>query len=85
LDLSLPKKDGLEILKDLRSRSNNIPVIILTARDTITDKITGLDSGADDYLVKPFEIIMNYSIHRRLLMLLLIAICGVYIFINNMK
>ena len=56
LDLSLPKKDGLEILKDLRSRSNNIPVIILTARDTITDKITGLDSGADDYLVKPFDL-----------------------------
>jgi len=56
LDLSLPKKDGLEILKDLRARGNNIPVIILTARDTITDKITGLDSGADDYLVKPFDL-----------------------------
>lgn len=56
LDLNLPKKDGLQILKDLRSRSNNIPVIILTARDSITDKITGLDNGADDYLVKPFDL-----------------------------
>lgn len=56
LDLNLPKKDGLQILKDLRYRHNNIPVIILTARDSLTDKITGLDNGADDYLVKPFDL-----------------------------
>jgi len=56
LDLSLPKKDGLKILKDLRARGDTLPVLILTARDTINDKVIGLDSGADDYLVKPFDL-----------------------------
>ena len=56
LDLTLPKKDGLKILKELRVRGNMIPVLILTARDTINDKVIGLDSGADDYLVKPFDL-----------------------------
>lgn len=56
LDLNLPKKDGLKVLKDLRARGNMLPVLILTARDTINDKIIGLDSGADDYLVKPFDL-----------------------------
>ncbi len=56
LDLNLPKKDGLKILKDLRARGDTIPVLILTARDTINDKVIGLDSGADDYLVKPFDL-----------------------------
>ena len=56
LDLNLPKKDGLKILKDLRARGDTLPVLILTARYTINDKILGLDSGADDYLVKPFDL-----------------------------
>lgn len=56
LDLILPKKDGLKILKDLRARGDTLPVLILTARDTINDKVIGLDSGADDYLVKPFDL-----------------------------
>jgi len=56
LDLTLPKKEGLHILKDLRKRGDSLPVLILTARDTITDKVIGLDSGADDYLVKPFDL-----------------------------
>jgi two-component system OmpR family response regulator len=56
LDLGLPDIDGLEILKRTRDRKLGIPVIILTARDSLEDKIRGLDFGADDYLVKPFEI-----------------------------
>jgi DNA-binding response OmpR family regulator len=54
LDLMLPKRDGLEILSTLRERHCQTPVLILTARDTIEDRVLGLDSGADDYLVKPF-------------------------------
>jgi len=56
LDLGLPKKDGLAVLKELRGRSNALPVLILTARDTHADKIAGLDAGADDYLTKPFDL-----------------------------
>ncbi len=56
LDLGLPKKDGLAVLKDLRGRGSAIPVLILTARDTAADKIAGLDAGADDYLTKPFDL-----------------------------
>ncbi|MCX8104673.1 MAG: response regulator transcription factor [Ignavibacterium album] len=55
LDLMLPFKDGLSILKELRSEKIFTPVLILTARDTIQDIVTGLDSGADDYLAKPFS------------------------------
>lgn len=54
LDIGLPKKDGLSILKQVRQRKNSIPVIIITAKDAVEDRITGLDLGADDYLVKPF-------------------------------
>ena len=54
LDLMLPGRDGLQILKALRARGNKTPVLLLTARDTLDDRVTGLDSGADDYLVKPF-------------------------------
>ena len=54
LDIGLPRRSGLEILTRLRQRGRAIPVLILTARDTIEDRIAGLDSGADDYLVKPF-------------------------------
>jgi len=56
LDLGLPHKDGLEVLQDIRSSQQKMPVIILTARDSIEDRIKGLDLGADDYLVKPFSI-----------------------------
>ena len=56
LDLGLPKKAGLEVLKQLRSSGKDIPVLILTARDSVQDRVTGLDSGADDYLVKPFDL-----------------------------
>ena len=55
LDLMLPKKNGIDVCKSWRSQNIVIPVLILTARDTTGDKITGLDSGADDYLVKPFD------------------------------
>lgn len=55
LDLGLPGKDGLEVLSALRSRQLELPVIVLTARDGLNDRILGLDSGADDYLVKPFD------------------------------
>jgi len=56
LDLGLPGQDGLEVLRDLRSTGKHIPVIIITARDEIEDRIKGLDLGADDYLVKPFDV-----------------------------
>lgn len=56
LDLGLPLTDGLDVLKAIRGRSSRLPVIILTARDALNDRIRGLDLGADDYLVKPFEI-----------------------------
>ena len=56
LDLGLPQRDGLEVLRSLRARGDATPVIVLTARDALPDKVTGLDSGADDYLVKPFEL-----------------------------
>jgi DNA-binding response OmpR family regulator len=54
LDLGLPGRDGLEILRALRTRHLTTPVLVLTARDSLQDRVTGLDSGADDYLVKPF-------------------------------
>ncbi|HHP7230302.1 MAG TPA: response regulator transcription factor [Xenococcaceae cyanobacterium] len=55
LDLSLPQKDGLEVLQALRGQGVNIPIIILTARDDIEDKVKGLEGGADDYVTKPFR------------------------------
>jgi DNA-binding response OmpR family regulator len=56
LDLGLPRRSGLDVLKHLRQANNPVPVLILTARDTVEDRITGLDTGADDYLVKPFDL-----------------------------
>lgn len=56
LDLGLPKRSGFEVLAWLRRRGDRLPVLILTARDTVTDRIAGLDAGADDYLVKPFDL-----------------------------
>lgn len=56
LDIMMPKKDGLEVVRSLRSRDCRVPVLFLTARDSIEDRVTGLDAGADDYLVKPFAL-----------------------------
>jgi len=56
LDLGLPKLDGLQVLKWLRSTGSKVPVLILTARDSVNDRIKGLDAGADDYIVKPFDL-----------------------------
>src|SRR6516164_9116101 len=56
LDLGLPKADGREVLRRLRTLGRGLPVIIVTARDGVDDRIEGLDLGADDYLIKPFEI-----------------------------
>lgn len=55
LDLGLPHKGGLELLGQLRQQGNDLPVLIVTARDAVDDKVAGLNSGADDYLVKPFD------------------------------
>lgn len=56
LDLGLPGIDGMEVLKQIRAKSITTPVIILTARDTVGDRVSGLDAGSDDYLTKPFEL-----------------------------
>ncbi len=56
LDLGLPGKDGLAVLATLRSKGNRLPVLVITARDALEDRLIGLDSGADDYLLKPFDI-----------------------------
>ena len=54
LDIMMPKMDGMEVLKTLRRRGNMVPVLLLTARDSVDDRVRGLDAGANDYLVKPF-------------------------------
>ena len=56
LDIGLPDVDGLEVCRRLRGAGNRVPILMLTARDAIEDRIDGLDAGADDYLVKPFDI-----------------------------
>ena len=56
LDIGLPARDGIEVLKTMRARKDDVPVLIITARDTVADRIAGLDAGADDYLVKPFDL-----------------------------
>ena len=56
LDIMLPGKDGLEVCRELRDRHITTPILMLTARDALDDRVLGLDSGADDYLVKPFEV-----------------------------
>jgi len=56
LDIMLPEKDGLTVCRDIRDKHINTPVLMLTARDALNDRVSGLDSGADDYLVKPFEV-----------------------------
>ena len=56
LDLGLPRKSGLELLAGLRRRGVALPVLVITARDSVADRVKGLDAGADDYLVKPFDL-----------------------------
>ena len=56
LDVGLPQLDGLEVLKRLRARRSRVPVLVLTVRDSVQDRVAGLDLGADDYLAKPFEL-----------------------------
>jgi DNA-binding response OmpR family regulator len=56
LDLGLPQKDGIDVLRALRARKNNLPVLVLTARDTVAQRVLGLNSGADDYMLKPFDL-----------------------------
>lgn len=55
LDLGLPNRDGLQVLAELRSQGNTLPIVVLTARDSVAERIRGLDAGADDYLCKPFD------------------------------
>jgi len=56
LDLGLPRKEGLEVLRNLRRSGSTLPVVVLTAHDAIADRVVGLDAGADDYVVKPFDL-----------------------------
>ena len=56
LDLGLPKKDGMQVLRELRQRGHKMPILVVTARDALADRVAGLDAGADDYILKPFEI-----------------------------
>ena len=63
LDIMLPKRDGIEVCRSLRNQKKTTPILMLTARDSLDDRVLGLDSGADDYLVKPFEI---KELHARL-------------------
>jgi DNA-binding response OmpR family regulator len=69
LDLGLPRRSGLDVLRAMRARADTTPVIVLTARDALADKVAGLDAGADDYLVKPFELdellARLRAVHRR--------------------
>lgn len=57
LDWNLPRQDGLSVLKSVRARGSTLPILMITARDGLNDRVNGLDSGADDYLVKPFELV----------------------------
>lgn len=56
LDLGLPHKDGMAVLRELRARRQNLPVLVATARDAVADRIAGLNAGADDYVLKPFDL-----------------------------
>ncbi|WP_040260653.1 response regulator [Pseudomonas massiliensis] len=67
LDLGLPDEDGLKLLKRLRQQGQALPVLVLTARDAITDRVAGLEAGADDYLLKPFDLReLNARLHTLL-------------------
>ena len=55
LDLGLPRRDGMQVLRELRSAGHRLPILVVTARDALADRVAGLDAGADDYILKPFE------------------------------
>lgn len=67
LDLGLPGKDGIRVLSELRNSQNHTPVLITTARDTVEDRVKGLDAGADDYLIKPYDLDELFARIRALL------------------
>lgn len=67
IDWLLPSLSGIEIIQRLRSKNNSLPVLMLTAKDTMKDKVTGLDAGADDYLIKPFDMVELFARIRALL------------------
>ena len=67
LDVNLPKQSGVEVSRGLRAKGRSMPILMLTARDAVNDRVTGLDAGADDYLVKPFELDELYARLRALL------------------
>jgi two-component system copper resistance phosphate regulon response regulator CusR len=67
LDVQLPKRDGLAVSREIRGRGNPVPILMLTARDAVRDRVAGLDSGADDYLTKPFELAELHARVRALL------------------
>ncbi|MCW8956314.1 MAG: response regulator transcription factor [Gammaproteobacteria bacterium] len=67
LDIGLPKKNGIEVLKEIRRKGRTVPVLILTALDAIEDRVAGLDAGADDYLTKPFDLNELYARIRALI------------------
>lgn len=61
LDLNLPKKDGMEVAKEIRAKSQTVPIIMLTARDSDSDQVLGFEMGADDYVTKPFSPITRWQ------------------------
>jgi two-component system copper resistance phosphate regulon response regulator CusR len=67
LDVSLPRRDGFTVAQQLRARGSRVPVLMLTARDSLRDRVSGLDAGADDYLTKPFELDELFARLRALL------------------
>ncbi|MFW2373999.1 MAG: response regulator transcription factor, partial [Gammaproteobacteria bacterium] len=67
LDIGLPRKNGIEVLKEVRRKGKTVPVLILTALDAIEDRVAGLDAGADDYLTKPFDLNELYARIRALI------------------
>jgi DNA-binding response OmpR family regulator len=67
LDIGLPGRDGIDVLQRLRARGDALPVLLLTARDDVSDRVLGLDAGADDYLVKPFDMVELEARTRALL------------------
>ena len=67
LDLGLPRKDGIEVLRNLRARKQRLPVLIVTARDSVSERVAGLDAGADDYIIKPYDLDELFARIRALL------------------